>query len=159
MSSTLTLPQPLLAALSSEPFAPVWFVMPVGVLTFIIVAWHLMSLRDMEMPSSRLRIRLATAFLMLLGTPLLVYGLAYVPPSEGRTFILTWVAIAGTVVLVLMLAWVDVLNNLRIGKLEQHALRRERVLLARRNAPLHLAGHEVTGESQQPHKDSVSSKV
>ncbi len=142
----LSLNNSSLAALSNDPFAPAWFVVPVGVFTLIVLVGHLLSLRGVQMPASRRRIRLATGFLMVLSAPLLIYGLAYVPPSRGRIFILCWMAIAALVLVVLALAWIDVMNNLRLARLERAALLRDRAILLRNQPFLQLAARPVERE-------------
>jgi hypothetical protein len=109
----------LASTLSVEPLAPAWFVVPVGFVTLIVLAGHLLSLRNVPMPASRVRIRVANSVLMFIGTLMLMYSLAYVPPSDGRRFVLCWMAVGAMVVVVLVLAWVDVFNNMRLARIER----------------------------------------
>lgn len=129
----------LASSLSTQPLAPAWFVVPAGIVTLIVVAGHLASLRGVPMPASRLRIRAANGVLMLLSTPLLMYTIAYIPPSDARRFVLCWMAIACLVVLVLTLAWIDVVNNMRLARIERTDLLRKTA------AQLRLAG--TSGEN------------
>jgi hypothetical protein len=114
-----------LATLSTEPLAPLWFVAPVTVATFFIVGAHLLSISSARMPASRRRIRIANSLLIMGSLPLLAYAMAIVPPADGRPFILCWMILAALVTLVMILAWIDVANNLRLARLERTSLIKE----------------------------------
>ncbi|MEI7657203.1 MAG: hypothetical protein WCK33_03985 [Phycisphaerae bacterium] len=111
-----------LASLSVEPLAPLWFVVPMAATAFLVVAAHLLACLHADMPPSRRRIRLANGTLILLTLPVLAYALCFVSPSEGRPFIIAWTVLAGSTSLVMALAWIDVINNLRLAARERQAL-------------------------------------
>lgn len=111
-----------LASLSVQPLAPVWFVVPMAATTMLVVAAHLLACLHADMPPSRRRIRLANGTLILLTLPVLAYALCFVSPSEGRPFIIAWTVLAGSTTLVMTLAWLDLLNNVRLAARERRAL-------------------------------------
>ncbi len=111
-----------LASLSVQPLAPLWFVAPMAVAAFLVVAAHLLACLHADMPPSRRRIRLANGSLILVTLPLLAYALCLVAPSQGRPFVIAWTLLAGSTTLVMALAWLDLANNLRLAARERQAL-------------------------------------
>jgi len=115
----------MLAALSTEPLAPLWLVAPAALVTFMIVSAHLVAMTQLQMPASRRRIRVSNSLLMLGSIPLLVCAVGWVPPTDSRAFVLCWVALAVLSVMIMMLAWLDVANNFRLARLERAHLLKE----------------------------------
>jgi hypothetical protein len=137
-----------LAALSTEPIAPLWLVGPATLVTFMIISAHLIAMIQMQMPASRRRIRMANSFLMMLSLPILAYAIAWVPPSEGRPFVLCWVALAALVIMIMVLAWLDVANNVRLARLERGALIRETATELRLVGRMQAAGASLAPATQ-----------
>lgn len=115
----------VLGAISNEPLAPVWFVLPMTVMALGVVVLHLRWLITTPMPESRRRIRGANGVMMLIALPLSFYALAMVPPSEGRAWVLSWMLLGGLVAMMMLLAWLDVFNNYRLMREERRELARE----------------------------------
>jgi hypothetical protein len=116
-----------LAAYSSEPLAPVWFIVPITSIAFLIIGAHLLSMLQTQMPASRRRIRIANSSLMLISLPLLAYALAFVSPTNARVFTVCWMSLVLLIVLILVLAWLDVANNFRLARLERAAIAKETI--------------------------------
>ena len=137
--------------LAAGPLAPPWAVFPMALMTMVILAAHLAGLARAEMPESRRRIRRINGWLMMF----LVIALACAAglPATHRTFVMLWLIVAGLTGLVLIIAWMDALNTLRLHRRARaHLQRHMRDLIARRAAsapaeppPSPLHGHHGNG--------------
>jgi len=139
-------------ALSNQPLAPLWFVAPLTMFTLAIVTIHLVGLARTAMPASRRRIRSANSALMLIMLPLALYALAIVPPSDGHAFVIAWMILGALLVVVLSLAWLDVANNLRLGRTERIRVARD-IAAAVRTARA-LSGQPPVVDNQHPANDA-----
>lgn len=112
-----------------SPVAPAWAVFPLAFIAMIAVAAYILALRDArqlpEMPASRRRIRLASAWTTLLTIPVLAVGFAVVTPATPRWFLLIWVAGVGLLGIIVMLSAIDLADSARIQRAERRALLRE----------------------------------
>ncbi|MCC6428193.1 MAG: hypothetical protein IT435_15395 [Phycisphaerales bacterium] len=99
---------------TTSPLLPTWLVIPFGAITLIALALHMRALRQSQMPPSRKRIRTVNGWLMLAAIPLLCYAFGFAIPSQARQFVLVWAASVGLVGIIVMLAVLDILNNLRL---------------------------------------------
>ncbi len=119
--------------LADSTTLPMWAVLPLGVVTMLIIARHVMLLQDAPMPASRRRIRTANGLLMMGVTALLVYGLgvmrtgptAAASINEVRAFVTVWSVIAGLMPIVIGLAMLDAMNNVRLHVAERRGLREQ----------------------------------
>jgi hypothetical protein len=109
---------------SSSAFLPVWVVAPLGFLTLLVLAGHLLSVRVTVTDPRRRRIRLATSGLLMLIVPVLCYGLSGATPARSREFVLVWLLIATMVFFVILLALADMLHSLRLHRAQLKELRR-----------------------------------
>ncbi len=95
-----------------------WLVLPIAAVALIVTAGHLQAMweagRRGLVPSSRVRIRTANGFAMMLTTCLAAYGFGIVTPERAGMFVLAWSAVAGLIGIVVMLAVIDVLNTMRL---------------------------------------------
>lgn len=100
------------------PILPLWLVMPMAIVTAVIVAGHMIAVRRAasRMPPSRVRIRLTTGVVMLVLIPLLAYGFSVADASNPREFVLAWLGAMGLLGTVVLLALVDIINNIRLAK-------------------------------------------
>lgn len=117
--------------LAAGPLAPPWAIFPMALVTMVILAAHLAGLARAEMPESRRRIRRINGWLMMF----LVIALACAAglPASQRTFVMLWLIVAGLTGLVLIIAWMDAVNTLRLHRRDRARLRAHmRDLLARR---------------------------
>ncbi len=110
---------------SAEPILPVWLVLPLASLTLIVLGAHLQWMHQADMPGSRRRIRTASNLVSMLTVPLIAAGFALVNPDDHRLFVMVWLAIVGLLGVIVILAGVDMLNNLRIHAMERRHIRTE----------------------------------
>lgn len=110
-----------------------WLVLPMAVITMLVIAWHVVSLQHARIPASRKRIRTANGLLMLFVTALLAFALSIMnsatPHGVGveqvRLFVLVWALIMGLLPIVIGLAILDALNNIRILNATRRRLKRQ----------------------------------
>lgn len=114
----------------------------------MIISAHLISMIQMPMPASRRRIRMANSLLMMLSLPILAYAIAWVPPAEGRPFVICWIMLAALVVMIMILAWLDVANNVRLARRERGALIRETAAELRLVGSLRPSGAALAAATQ-----------
>jgi hypothetical protein len=109
----------------AESILPVWFVLPLASLTLVVLGVHLQWMHQADMPGSRRRIRTASNLVSMLTVPLIAAGFALINPNDHRVFVMVWLAIVGLLGVVVVLAGVDMLNNLRIHAQERRHVRTE----------------------------------
>lgn len=118
-----------------RPMAPLWAVGPIAILTMLILAGHVHLTARICEPESRRRIRMATGMLGLTIVPIATFALAIIAPANQRLFAVAWMLIAGLIVIVLLLAFLDMFNTFRIYIGARRELRRSaRESLANRGA-------------------------
>jgi len=114
------------SSLSDVPLMPAWIALPIAMLAIIVVAAHVAAMyRDTLMPASRRRIRVANAWLMVIAIPLLASAVSIVSPARPRAFVLVWLAAVGLVMIILVVALIDLLNNHRLFAASRRDLRAE----------------------------------
>ncbi len=100
---------------ATGPALPLWAVLPPCAILMLMLAGYVMALREADVPESRRRIRTMGSVTMMLTQPLIVYLFAIATPANARTFMLTWALLIGLLGILIVLALVDVLNNVRIS--------------------------------------------
>ena len=116
--------------------APMWISGPLAMLTLVVVAAHLMAMRSADMPESRRRIRTANGWLILITTPVLAIAFSVVSPANPRRFAMVWAVAIALLGLVILMAFVDIANNLRLANHQRRELGR--------SAGRHLGQHLAT---------------
>jgi uncharacterized membrane protein len=111
--------------LLAQPVAPGWLVFPVATVAMLAVAGHWLALARSSMPESRKRIRSACGVVMLLAIPILAYAFGVADAADHRRFVLAWMLACGLLLIVVLLAIADVVNNVRIARRERAMLRDE----------------------------------
>lgn len=113
--------------MQTDPVLPFWLVGPLAAVVLVIIAGHLMAMRSAkaEIPASRYRIRNMNAGVMLAAVPLLACAFGVVSPDDRKFFALIWMTCVGLLGIVVVLAVVDGLNNLRLARREAAALMAE----------------------------------
>jgi hypothetical protein len=112
--------------LAAGPIAPAWAILPVGILALIVVGLHVSRMLRSDMPPSRRRIRIANGVLMMFTIPLFAFALSLVDPaSQQKLFAMTWMLNFCLMTLIFGVACFDILNNIRIYRVERAQLRRE----------------------------------
>lgn len=126
--------------LAAGPLAPAWLVFPMAFVTMLVIAGHLGALARADMPVSRRRIRRANGWLMMF----LVVAIACAAglTTTHRLFVMLWMLVAGLTGLVLIIAWLDAINSLRIHRRDRHLLQQH----ARR-----LVAARLVNAATQPH--------
>ena len=120
-------------------------VLPLAVLTVLLIAAHLAALQaDQSVPLSRRRIRTANGVVMLVTTLTLAYAFAYASATDPARFTLAWGASIMLLTIVLALSSIDVLNNLRLTRLQRRRVRRAASALHTQLATI-LKGENRTG--------------
>ncbi|MEQ8844540.1 MAG: hypothetical protein RIB58_06770 [Phycisphaerales bacterium] len=105
--------------------APIWISGPLAMLALVVVAAHLMAMRGATMPESRKRIRTANGWLILITVPMLAIAFSVVSPQQPRQFALVWAVAMMLIALVIIMAFVDMANNLRLSRKNRQKLQRE----------------------------------
>lgn len=103
---------------------PIWVSAPLAMITLVTVAAHLLAMRGADMPESRRRIRTANGWLILIAAPVLVVAFSVVSRSQPRQFVLIWVIAMALVCFTILMAFVDMINNLRIARNQRQRLSR-----------------------------------
>lgn len=110
------------------PVAPSWLVLPLAMIALLVVASHLLVLREHapgKMPESRRQIRMLTGWVMMFTVPFTAYGFGVARPSDTETFAAVWLGIVGLLGAIIILACIDALNNARIAAAQRRELRDE----------------------------------
>lgn len=110
------------------PIAPSWFVLPLAMLALLVVASHLIVLREHavgKMPESRRQIRMVTGWVMMFTIPLVAYGFGIVSPTNEESFLLAWTCIVGLLAGIVLMACVDAVNSIRLARKESREMREE----------------------------------
>ena len=110
---------------STGPALPLWAVLPPCLFLMLVFAGYVMALKEADVPESRRRIRTAGGVAMMMTQPMIVYLFAIVSPSSPRKFMLTWAMLIGLLCMLVFLALVDVINNVRLHAKMKNELRIE----------------------------------
>ena len=110
---------------SGAPLLPLWVVVPAAVISLLAVGGHLSALRVADVPESRRRIRTVNGWLMAALIPVAVYAFAVVTPAERNRFVFVFAVVVALLTIVVVLAGVDAMNNLRLYRTERDELRAE----------------------------------
>ena len=115
---------------------PILIVGPVAMAVMVLVAGHLLAMRSAKdrVPASRYRIRTVNGGMMLAVVPMLACAFAVVSPDDRKFFLLLWMSCIGLLGLIILLAVIDGLNNLRLGRAEATRLIAEHRVLMREAA-------------------------
>lgn len=128
----------------AQSVLPALVVFPLAAVVIVVLATHLTLMRRAEMPASRKRIRTVNGVLMMLLTPVAAYAFGVVPAAQTKQFVLVFFLVTGLVFIIIMLAVMDALNNVRIHRREARDLREkydaikraaERGLIDQRESP------------------------
>jgi len=107
------------------PIAPSWFVLPLAMAALLVVAAHLIVLREYaigKMPESRRQIRMMTGWVMMFTIPVLAYGFGIVSPTNEQNFLMAWTCIVGLLGGIVFMACVDALNSIRLARVQSREL-------------------------------------
>ncbi len=114
----------LAQAESATPLLPWWVVFPLAGVTLLVIAGHVAAIRRAAgVPSSRRRIRTVNGVLMMATVPLIAYAFGVATSADARTFTLVWMLIIGLLGIIIVVAWVDVMNTMRLHQASRRATR------------------------------------
>lgn len=108
------------------PLAPSWIVLPLAMIALLVVAAHLIVLREHaqgKMPESRRQIRMVTGWVTMFTIPLLAYSFGIVSPTNQDAFLTAWLAVVGLLSAIVLMAAIDALNSIRLARLQTKELR------------------------------------
>lgn len=102
---------------SATPLLAWWIVFPLAGLTLLVIAAHVAAIRESEgMPASRRRIRTVNGVLMMGTVPLIAYAFGVATSADARTFTLVWMLIIGLLAIIIVVAWLDAMNTVRLHR-------------------------------------------
>lgn len=108
------------------PLLSIWVSGPVAVLALGAMTWYSLRLRSRPMPRTRRRLRKMGTLVHLLLVPMLVYALSIVDPStEPGRFLVAWLCVLLLVAVTLVVALLDIANNIRLHRAEKRLLARD----------------------------------
>lgn len=140
----------IVAAGSATALVPPWLAFPVAAFLVVAIAIHLQSLKVAEIPESRRRIRTANGWVMLIATPVTAYAFGAVTTQNPRVYVLAWLAVAGLLAMVVILALLDVVNNRRIHREEARELGRDFAIMQGRRVVGTGGGNEGAMRGYEP---------
>ena len=112
--------------LAAQGILPPVIVLPLAAVAVLVICAHLAAMHAApDIPLSRRRIRTASGVVMLVTSLVLAYAFAYVNQDDPARFAAAWAAAIMLLVIVLTLATVDVLNNVRLARLQRRRIRRD----------------------------------
>jgi hypothetical protein len=104
----------LVMTLAAVHLAPT-LTIPLAIALSGLLAWYWFRLGRAEVPTSRRRIRRASLAIMLLSLPMFVRALSFLDPEvDQRPYVLTWTIATLMVLVVIVAAVIDAVNNLRL---------------------------------------------
>lgn len=109
---------------TSNTILPLWIVAPIGLLTLLVLAGHLLAVRAAKIDERRKRIRIATSALLMLTVPVFAYGLSGSTPARSREFVLVWLMVAVMLLFVILLALADMMHSWQLHRAQLRDLRR-----------------------------------
>lgn len=107
------------------PLAPFWLVVPIAAVAMLVVGGHVVLIDRSDQPATRKRIRTVNGLLMMFTIPLIAAAFAFIPPTNTRLFLMTWILVVGLIVLVLGLALLDIGASMLMHRRERAELRRQ----------------------------------
>lgn len=106
-------------------FTP-WLTIPIAGILMLIVGAHIGAIQESDQPASRVRIRVANGWVMLLLLPLLAAGFGVIDPDgRPRLFYLTWTMALGLLMVCVFLAVLDVVNTVRLAQSARRSIARD----------------------------------
>jgi hypothetical protein len=106
------------STLSGAPLVSPWIGIPLAGVVMLLASVHVLLLQSAGVPPSRRRLRTASGLIILLLAPLLCYAMCIASTANARQFVLVWMGVLGLLFIVLMLAIMDMFNNVRIARQE-----------------------------------------
>lgn len=108
---------------SADPILPPLLVLPIAALALVVTCLHLVWMQHSPMPPSRRRIRTVTGVLSLFTITLTAIGFGVITSDDARIFLLLWLTVIGLLGILVVLAAIDMANNVRIHAAERKHIR------------------------------------
>lgn len=127
---------------------------PLALMCGMWIVWYWRRLGRAEVPESRRRIRRASMLVMAVTLPIMVRGVSFVDEQNPVDFVVAWGMIILLVLLILIVATIDLWNNLRLHRryLEQtsveSAMRLMKAMRERGETHEETAGSHGDGEAR-----------
>ena len=94
---------------------PTPVVLPVAIAAGALLLWYWARLGVAAVPVSRRCLRRTSVVVILVALPLLVRAVAFIDPDTApHAYVMTWLFVLGGLLVVVVLAMVDLLNNVRL---------------------------------------------
>ncbi len=109
-----------------EPALPLWLVVPIAAAVMLMLAGHVIALREVEdIPEGRRRIRIAGSVVGLMLTPQVVYLFSIATTNDPRTFAMVWMSVICMLTAIVLIAIVDAVYTARLTICTQRLLAEE----------------------------------
>lgn len=105
---------------------PFWIAVLLAAVGMLLIGSYVLALQSDRVPPSRRRLRTAGGVVQMFLVGTIAYAAGLVPVADKRLFAMAWVLVMILTLVVIALAVLDIVNNLRIAALE----RRETTRLA-----------------------------
>lgn len=125
--------------LAQDPILPVVVILPMAAMAMLVTCGHLVWMQRTPMPPTRRRIRTVTGVLSLFTITLTAIGFGVVNPADARPFLLVWLTVIGLLGILVLLAGIDMANNVRLHAAERKHIREQ---LARLQVELKALAHQ-----------------
>lgn len=89
---------------------------PIAMICAVWIVWYWRRLGHHEVPESRRRIRRASMLVMAVTLPIMVRGVSFVDENTPVDFVVAWGMIILLILLLLVVAMIDLWNNLRLHR-------------------------------------------
>jgi len=97
------------------------FTVPALTLLGVLLVMYWLALGRDDVPSSRRRIRRMSVALMLISLPVFAKAMSFVDRDiDPRGYVLAWTAALGFVIVIVVTAFVDMVNNIRLYRIERY---------------------------------------
>lgn len=102
--------------MSGGPLLPAWAVIPPAIVLLLLLAGHVRAVQTGGGPMSRVRIRTANGYVMMLVASLLACAVSVVPTRDPRLFVTVWMVVVGLLGMMIALGMADAMNNVRLAR-------------------------------------------
>lgn len=127
---------------ASDSILPPLLVFPLAAIALLVCCGHLIFMQHARMPQSRRRIRTVSGVLSLFTITLTAIGFGSISAEQARVFLLVWLSVVSLLGILVMLAAIDMANNIRLHNAERKRIRTQltrlqdelRVLAQKRHA-------------------------
>lgn len=113
----------MMLTLNQDPILPALLILPLAAMALLVTCAHLAWMQRTPMPPTRRRIRTVTGVLSLFTITLTAIGFGVISPDQARPFLLVWLTVIGLLGILVLLAAIDMANNVRLHAVERKHIR------------------------------------